>query len=231
MRKETTNKIRFVIEDIFPAILRDSFLFRWAAKTFWNDNVIRLAEFRKNIVFVTDEEYAKLYDEVPDIHDHGDNTEASNTELISNIMGESVCDVGCGGGSLLLEIQKRRPDIQRLVGVDFAVNEANKFAGIEFFASKIETLPFKDGEFDTVVCTHVVEHILEYRKAIVELRRITKKRLIVVVPREREYYYTFNAHLNFFPYPHSLLRAMYPVPENYRCFDIQRDLYYQEDHD
>ena len=62
------------------------------------------------------------------------------------------------------------------------------------------------------MCTHVIEHILDYRAAIAELRRITGRRLIIVVPRERESIYAFNPHFNFFPYRHSFLRAMIPVP-------------------
>ena len=58
---------------------------------------------------------------------------------------------------------------------------------------------------------------------------ITSRRLIIVVPRERESVYTFNPHLNFFPYKHSFLRAMIPVPKNHVCYDIGRDIYYMED--
>jgi len=80
-----------------------------------------------------------------------------------------------------------------------------------------------------VISTHVIEHVLEYREAIAELRRIAKKRLIIVVPRERESRYTFNPHFNFFPYTHSFLRAVHPVPANYVCEDIGRDIFYSED--
>ena len=43
---------------------------------------------------------------------------------------------------------------------------------------------------------------------------------IIVVPREREGIYTFNPHLNFFPYRHSFLRAMIPVPVNLSLIHI-----------
>jgi hypothetical protein len=75
----------------------------------------------------------------------------------------------------------------------------------------------------------VIEHILDYQQAIAELRRIAKRRLIIVVPREREYRYTFNPHFNFFPYTHSFLRAVNPVPPVYVCEDIGRDIFYSED--
>jgi ubiquinone/menaquinone biosynthesis C-methylase UbiE len=93
----------------------------------------------------------------------------------------------------------------------------------------IEKLPFADRAFDTVVCTHVIEHILDYRAAIAELRRITGRRLIIVVPRERESIYAFNPHFNFFPYRHSFLRAMIPVPAQNLCLDVGRDIFYMED--
>ena len=80
-----------------------------------------------------------------------------------------------------------------------------------------------------MICTHVIEHVLEYRQAIAELRRIARRRLIIVVPREREYRYSFNPHFNFFPYTHSFLRAVHPVPQTHICLDIGRDIYYRED--
>jgi hypothetical protein len=53
--------------------------------------------------------------------------------------------------------------------------------------------------------------------------------LIIVVPREREFLYTFNPHFHFFPYVHSFLRAAHPVPEGHLCEDVLRDIYYRED--
>ena len=138
-------------------------------------------------------------------------------------------DVGCGTGVLLKRIREANPGLQRLTGVDFAIDDAARIEGVEYHAAMIEELPFADGAFDTVVCTHVIEHILDYRKAISELPRITRRRLIIVVPREREYRYTFNPHFNFFPYTHSFLRAMHPVPAEHECIDIGRDIFYRED--
>ena len=113
--------------------------------------------------------------------------------------------------------------------MDIVTPEATADRSIEFFEGKAEKLPFSDNEFDTVVCTHVIEHILDYRAALAELRRITAKRLIVVVPMEREGLYTFNPHFNFFPYTHSFLRAMIPVPDRHICIRLGRDIYYRED--
>ena len=116
-------------------------------------------------------------------------------------------------------------------GVDFIVEEGTRYrpAHIKFQQAHIEALPFADRTFDTVICTHVLEHILDLRRAIAELRRVTAQRLILIVPREREYRFTFNPHLHFFPYKHSFLRHLVPVPAHHEIEDIGRDIFYFED--
>jgi SAM-dependent methyltransferase len=228
MNREMTNRIRFVLEDLVPPVVRDSGLFRTFATAAWGKHIDRLADFRARAPFLSAKEYEDLYREHPRVHEGTDNSEACIRRIIADISGNSVCDVGCGTGVLLKRIGDAHSDLERLTGVDFVVEDAASIAGVDYVAAKIETLPFEDHEFDTVICTHVIEHLLEYRQAIAELRRITRKRLIIVVPREREYRYTFNPHFNFFPYTHSFLRAVHPVPERFECIDIGRDIYYVE---
>lgn len=228
MNRETTNRIRFVIEDILPPALRDSQLFRRAAKLAWGEHIDHLARFRERAPFLTSDEYADLYRKHPRVHEGTDNSEACIRRIIEAVEGDSVVDVGCGTGALLSRIKAAKP-LRRLTGVDFVIDDASRLEGIEYVAAKVEDLPFADGEFDTVICTHVIEHVLEYHKAIAELRRIARRRLIIVVPRERESRYAFNPHFNFFPYTHSFLRAMHPVPPVHVCVDVGRDIFYSED--
>lgn len=229
MRREMTNRIRFVLEDIVPPALRDSGLFRAAASMAWGSHVGDLARFRERAAFLTDEEYEALYRKHPRVHEETDNSEACIAAIAADILGDSVVDVGCGTGALLRRIRAAHPGLARMIGVDFVIDPSVSDDGIEYVAEKVETLPFPDKAFDTVICTHVIEHIVDYRAAIAELRRVTRRRLIIVVPREREYRYTFNPHVNFFPYTHSFLRAMMPVPESHACRNIGRDIYYRED--
>jgi SAM-dependent methyltransferase len=229
MNRETTNRIRFVLEDIVPPVIRDSALFRTAAKMAWGPHIDKLAKFRERAPFLTASEYEQLYREHPRVHEGTDNSEACMARMTKDVVGESVCDVGCGTGVMLKRIKAARPELKKLTGVDFVVDDAAALDGIDYVAAKIEALPFEDGAFDTVICTHVIEHVLEYRQAIAELRRIARKRVIIIVPREREYRYSFNPHFNFFPYTHSFLRAVHPSPARFECVDIGRDIYYCED--
>lgn len=228
MRRETTNAIRFVIEDLMPPVLRDSAIFRGLARAAWGSHIDDLARFRERAVFLSEAEYEELYRKHPRVQDETDNSEACVAAIIADIEGSSVCDIGCGTGALLRRIKAARPGLTRLTGVDFSTAPGLADPGIDYHAARVENLPFPDAAFDTVVCTHVIEHILDYRKAISELRRISRHRLIIVVPREREYRYTFNPHFNFFPYTHAFLRAMHPVPETFECRDVGRDIYYCE---
>ena len=229
MKRETTNRIRWVLEDLLPPALRDSGLFRRVAKLAWGEHIDDLAGFRARAPFLSDEEYEALYLKHPRVQSETDNSQACVERIAADIVGHSVADIGCGTGALLERIRQRRPGLQRLVGVDFAIDDAQAVPGLEYVAAKIEQLPFADGEFDTVVCTHVIEHVLEPKRAIAELRRIAARRVIIVVPREREYRYTFNPHFNFYPYTHSFLREVHPVPEGFAIEDVGRDIYYRED--
>jgi 2-polyprenyl-3-methyl-5-hydroxy-6-metoxy-1,4-benzoquinol methylase len=228
MRRETTNRLRYILEDVLPPVLRDSKAFLSLAKLAWGSHISNLAKFRADAPFLTEAEYEKLYRHHPRVHAHTDNSNACVERIIADVVGEKICDVGCGTGYLLNVIRLKRPDIKHFTGVDFVVEDAKDIKGIEYIAAKVENLPFPDQHFDTVICTHVIEHILDYRAAIAELRRITKQKLIIVVPREREYKYSFNPHFNFFPYTHSFLRAVQPVPEHHVCIDVGRDTYYSE---
>lgn len=230
MRREQSNRIRFVIEELLPPIVRDTALFRMAASLAWGEHISALAEFRKSAPFVSAEEYSELYRTHPRVHDETDNSTACLERIAADALGPSICDVGCGTGALLRHVRHAsKQTFTRMVGVDIIAPDKPIGPDMQFVSGWVESLPFEDGAFDTVVCTHVVEHILDYRRAIAELRRIAKRRLIIVVPREREGIYTFNPHFNFFPYTHSFLRAMIPVPQQHVACDIGRDIYYRED--
>ncbi|HKY94687.1 MAG TPA: class I SAM-dependent methyltransferase [Kiloniellales bacterium] len=229
MRREQTNRIRFVIEDLIPAALRDSRLFHFIMRLAWGRHIERLADFRARAPFLSKEEYAALYRDHQRVHEGSDNSEACIERIVAETLGPTVCDVGCGTGELLRRLRQGRPELSRLTGIDFVVQDTLEIADTAYLSAAIEALPFPDRSFDTVLCTHTIEHILDHRRAIAELRRIARRRLIIVVPREREYLYTFNPHFHFFPYVHSFLRAMHPVPAQHLCIDIGRDIYYRED--
>ena len=79
MRRETTNRLRFVLEELIPPILKDSTLFRWLATSIWGRHIVELADFRRRAPFVSAEEYAALYRAHPRVHEGTDNSEADSS--------------------------------------------------------------------------------------------------------------------------------------------------------
>ena len=212
-----------------PPFIRDSGLFRHLFRLYWGQHIDDLASFRKRAAFLSLEEYQAIYERHPRVQDETDNSNACLKRICQDVTGSTICDIGCGTGYLLKFItQQRTGEFSHLTGVDIVLPKKQS-AGIEFVESPVEQLPFPEDHFDTVVCTHVLEHVIDFRKALHELRRICKHRLIVVVPREREYIYTFNPHFHFFSYRHSFLRYMIPLPEKFVCDNIGRDIYYMEE--
>ena len=230
MKRESVNHIRWVLEEVLPPILRDSAPMRWLFRRHWGRLIDDIEAFRARIPFLSAAEYKSIYERMPRIQNETDNSVACLEAILANIEGSTVLDMGCGTGYVVDWLAQRRPDLV-LTGADFIIEDgtAARSPNITFKEAMIENLPFADGEFDTVVCTHVLEHILDFRAALSELRRVAGKRLIIIVPQEREYRFTFNPHLHFFPYPHSFLRYIIPVPEAHHIRSIGRDIFYFEE--
>ncbi|MEO8061546.1 MAG: methyltransferase domain-containing protein [Pseudomonadota bacterium] len=232
MKRESVNAIRYLLEEWIPPALRDSAPMRWLFRLYWGRFVDDLEKFRANIHNVTPEQYADIYRRMPRIQAGTDNSVACIDRIATLLLPGSVLDVGCGTGYLMDVLAQRSvATAHEFTGVDFQIEPGivERHPKFHFREADIEKLPFASGEFDTVMCTHVLEHVLHIENAIAELRRVARRRLLVVVPLEREYRFTFNPHVHFFPYPHSFLRHVIPVPTNARCEVVGRDLLYIEE--
>jgi ubiquinone/menaquinone biosynthesis C-methylase UbiE len=232
VKRESVNFVRYLLEEWIPPVVRDSRPMRWLFRAYWGSFIDDLERFRAHVHHVTGAEYADIYRRMPRIQQGTDNSEACIRRLAEMLLPGKVCDVGCGTGYLLDALKRRTSHESRdFTGVDFQLEPgiAERNPDMQFREADIESLPFSDGQMDTVICTHVLEHVLHIDRAIAELRRIAGRRLLVIVPLEREYRFTFNPHVHFFPYPHSFLRHIIPVPVNARTEVIGRDLLYIEE--
>jgi len=85
----------------------------------------------------------------------------------------SVLDVGCGSGQTLASLASPG---RRLVGVEMAADAARSLAarGLEGHAVDLEegTLPFRDGEFEAVLCYDVLEHVFSPGRLLGEIGRV-----------------------------------------------------------
>lgn len=130
-----------------------------------------------------------------------DLSETDLEKILQNIpFGSTLVDAGCGDGYLLASLADK---CSLITGVDIsgtALQIARKRLGEDVFLiqSFIEDLPFADDSFDTVVSAHTIEHVKDLDKAVSELKRISAKRLIILVPCQEYLPYTEDYHLYFF---------------------------------
>ena len=105
--------------------------------------------------------------------------------------GETVLDVGCGTGTLALEVQRHVGRAGRVVGIDPSSEQiararakaVRRNVPVEFQVGVIEQLAFPDQTFDVVLSTLMMHHLPASlkRQGLVEIARVLKPggRLII----------------------------------------------------
>ena len=198
LNKNLSNFIKYILDNLLPPVLRDSKIFMFLIMSLvFGKNKKYFMEFKSKVPFLSKEEYQKYYNILKDDHfeTETDLNSKSLSVILKNIVGETVLDVGCGKGFLAKRIYEKYKI--NVTGIDIIVPRNDN--AIKYIKGEAENIPFEDKIFDTVVCSHTLEHIPNIIQGINEIRRVAKKRIIIIVPREREYRYTFNLHVQFFP--------------------------------
>jgi ubiquinone/menaquinone biosynthesis C-methylase UbiE len=98
--------------------------------------------------------------------------------------GEQVLDVGCGTGTLAIEVARRVGTTGRVAGVDPGTQQiaracakaARHNVPVEFQIGVIEQLPFPDQTFDVVFSTLMMHHLPAplKRQGLAEIARVLK---------------------------------------------------------
>jgi ubiquinone/menaquinone biosynthesis C-methylase UbiE len=65
-----------------------------------------------------------------------------------------------------------------------ACKKAKEIFGVDSEQVDIHQLPYKDNEFDVVLCSETLEHVADIEQATSELLRVSKKAVIITVPHE-----------------------------------------------
>lgn len=108
-------------------------------------------------------------------------------EKISNLHGKTVLEIGSGEGYILNYVQEVRPDLN-LAGSDISHESIKSnlqiYPQIKWCVTKGEYLPFQKSEFDIVLACEVLEHLPDPARVLAEMRRVTKKFVVISVPQE-----------------------------------------------
>lgn len=108
-------------------------------------------------------------------------------KTVKPLQVSSVLDVGCGEGFTLDRLYREKigKNLEGIEYLDTAIKIGKKIhPHITLTKGDIYTLPYKDNSFDLVLCTEVLEHLADPKKALKELVRVSKKYLLLSVPNE-----------------------------------------------
>lgn len=127
---------------------------------------------------------------------------------ISDFHPESVLIVGKGSG-LVSEYLK-------LSGIKIITLDIDKSLSPDIIASVLD-MPFKDNEFDAVLCAQVLEHLSydDFGRAILEIRRVAKSGAVVSLPH-------FGPAMRFFfklpllPEIKFMIKLPYPIKHKFK---------------
>lgn len=230
LSRDLTTRVHFLFDELLPPILRDQ---KWVMsvplRLFFGQKARLFIDFKEQAARMSEMTTVRLYREVQDVvpQRETDLNAGCVEAILAHLSGRTALEVGCGRGYLA----QRMGDRYDVTALDIVLDPRllEQIPQVRFVAGNILRLPFPDGQFDTVVCAHTLEHVLDLCGAVCELRRVARQRLIIVVPRQRPYRYTFDLHLHFFPYPGSLVTALNPGYHSYACRAIGGDLFYFED--
>lgn len=172
-------------------------------------------EWKQRANLANEDEWKRIYDLSWEHWSQSDLSESDIKRILSKLPEEGkILDVGCGDGFLLSQIHN---GVRELYGVDLserALALARQRIGysVQLSQASIDQIPYTDDFFDVVVCTHTLEHVKDLTKAVSELKRVAKKRLLVLVPSQEYLPYTDDYHIQFFPGVENLALAL-TVPE------------------
>ena len=102
------------------------------------------------------------------------------------IESDKVLEVGCGAGHILEKIP-----IGHLYGIDISeiqIKRAKERLGnrVELVKSPGEKIPYNDKFFDKLLCSEVIEHVMDPKPLLAEMRRVLKDEglLSLSIPNE-----------------------------------------------
>jgi ubiquinone/menaquinone biosynthesis C-methylase UbiE len=214
------------MDEGLPPFIRDRRWFMYLFFWYWfkGKKVSLYMDFKKIAWGLSEEEFANCYREL-DCRATDRRTDLNNKSIKLMLQridpgSETLLDVGCGRGYWLKLLQDKTS--LRLSACD--VLETLEIPGIEYTQGTIESLPYPDKSFDIVTCHHTIEHIRDIQKAVNELKRVARKQIMVVTPRQRYFYYTLDLHLHFFPV-REYLTSLFGVKE-FECTNCNGDWCY-----
>lgn len=207
MNRDITNRINRFMDNWVPSAIRDNRVVTMALfRIVIGKKYKYYMDFKDRLPFLTEEEINGYYSDLEKtfIQRETNLNRACIHRIKKETVGKRILDAAAGRGFMARELY-RENGLRKCTVCDIVLPEKReRVDGIEYVKASLTELPFEDNSFDTVICTHALEHIREAGGALDELRRVCRRKLLIVLPRQREYWYTYDLHLHFYPYRYNV---------------------------
>ena len=115
----------------------------------------------------------------------------ANRKKRAAIKGETkdkVLEIGCGEAYILRKLRSRN-----IIGLDisdialrYAKNKLKNNSSVQLIKGNAQIIPLKNNSIDKIICSEVLEHVINPEKVIEEIIRISKvdSTIVVTIPNE-----------------------------------------------
>lgn len=197
--RRVTSQVRRLLDDWLPPVVRE-----WRPLNSVLARVVHGSnfdlDFKQRAFHMSDREFADAYARLAQGGARFRDTDTTPDQIAAILAAAqgTVLEVGSGNGVIAEQLRHAGHSVVAVEVTADSANETARRAGCAAVLAALPDLPFSTRAFDTVVCSHTLEHIPDLYRAAAELRRVAR-RVVVVVPCQRYYRYTVDYHLHFFP--------------------------------
>lgn len=182
-------------------------------------------DWRRKFRTLTDEEWKNAYDRAWK-HRRNDCVGEGDANLFLTALEPpgSVLDIGCGMGGLAMQLARKGHAVTGMDVSREALALAREHSGpvgetIEWKEGFAEKLPFPDKSFDYVVSAHTIEHVKDLHAAVSEFKRVARRKIAILTPRQSFKLYMDNYHTQFFETEESLVSAFGLI--RFECREVE----------
>lgn len=109
-------------------------------------------------------------------------------QLLGDIKGKTILDLGCGGGFFAAQCKERGANV---IAVDYAKSAVafarDRFPTLDVRVASAYTLSeFQENQFDSVLLIDVIEHVSDQQSVLKEIQRIMKPHGLLVISTDLE---------------------------------------------